>query len=80
MWLAVIATVLVLDSVLIITVTIIWVRLCERAVTAMVTYERERLVPAIRRASVLADEVLERDRHRWELDPASSDDWPHKKQ
>lgn len=25
------------------------------------------------------DEVLERDRHRWELDPASSDDWPHDK-
>ena len=24
------------------------------------------------------DEVTERDRHRWELDPASSDDWPHK--
>jgi hypothetical protein len=23
------------------------------------------------------DEVAERDRHRWELDPASSDDWPH---
>lgn len=23
------------------------------------------------------DEVRERDRHRWELDPASSDDWPH---
>ena len=22
------------------------------------------------------DEVVERDRHRWELDPASSDDWP----
>jgi len=25
------------------------------------------------------DEVVERDRHRWELDPASSDDWPHDK-
>jgi len=25
------------------------------------------------------DEVAERDRHRWELDPASSDDWPHDK-
>jgi len=25
------------------------------------------------------DEVTERDKHRWELDPASSDDWPHKK-
>jgi hypothetical protein len=25
------------------------------------------------------DEVVERDRHRWELDPASSDDWPHGK-
>jgi hypothetical protein len=25
------------------------------------------------------DEVIERDRHRWELDPASSDDWPHEK-
>ena len=23
------------------------------------------------------DEITERDRHRWELDPASSDDWPH---
>src|SRR5262245_8350523 len=23
------------------------------------------------------DEVTERDKHRWELDPASSDDWPH---
>jgi hypothetical protein len=22
------------------------------------------------------DELVERDRHRWELDPASSDDWP----
>ena len=25
------------------------------------------------------DEIAKRDRHRWELDPASSDDWPHKK-
>ena len=25
------------------------------------------------------DEVKERDRRRWELDPASSDDWPHDK-
>jgi hypothetical protein len=25
------------------------------------------------------DEVTERDKHRWELDPASSDDWPHNK-
>jgi hypothetical protein len=25
------------------------------------------------------DEVTERDKHRWELDPASSDDWPHEK-
>ena len=25
------------------------------------------------------DEVAARDRHRWELDPASSDDWPHEK-
>ena len=25
------------------------------------------------------DEVSARDRHRWELDPASSDDWPHDK-
>jgi hypothetical protein len=25
------------------------------------------------------DEVVERDRHRWELDPASSEDWPHDK-
>jgi hypothetical protein len=24
------------------------------------------------------DEIGERDHHRWELDPASSDDWPHK--
>jgi hypothetical protein len=24
-----------------------------------------------------SDKVAERDRHRWELDPASSDDWPH---
>jgi hypothetical protein len=23
------------------------------------------------------DEITERDHHRWELDPASSDDWPH---
>jgi len=23
------------------------------------------------------DEITERDRHRWELDPASSEDWPH---
>jgi len=27
-----------------------------------------------------SDKVAERDRHRWELDPASSDDWPHNKQ
>jgi hypothetical protein len=25
------------------------------------------------------EEVIERDRHRWELDPASSEDWPHDK-
>lgn len=25
------------------------------------------------------EEVLKRDKHRWELDPASSDDWPHGK-
>ena len=25
------------------------------------------------------EEVSERDRHRWELDPASSEDWPHDK-
>lgn len=25
-----------------------------------------------------AEKVQERDRHRWELDPASSEDWPHK--
>jgi hypothetical protein len=24
------------------------------------------------------EELTERDKHRWELDPASSDDWPHK--
>ena len=23
------------------------------------------------------DELVDRDKHRWELDPASSDDWPH---
>jgi hypothetical protein len=27
-----------------------------------------------------AEKVAERDRHRWELDPASSDDWPHNKE
>ena len=26
-----------------------------------------------------SDKIIERDRHRWELDPASSDDWPHDK-
>ena len=26
------------------------------------------------------DELTERDHHRWELDPASSDDWPHDKE
>ena len=26
------------------------------------------------------DEITERDEHRWELDPASSEDWPHKKE
>ena len=25
------------------------------------------------------DEITDRDQHRWELDPASSDDWPFKK-
>ena len=25
------------------------------------------------------DELVDRDKHRWELDPASSDDWPHDK-
>ncbi|MEZ5317592.1 MAG: DUF6335 family protein [Vicinamibacterales bacterium] len=25
------------------------------------------------------EEISERDRHRWEYDPASSDDWPHDK-
>jgi hypothetical protein len=25
------------------------------------------------------DEITARDKHRWELDPASSDDWPHDK-
>lgn len=24
-----------------------------------------------------SDKILERDRRRWELDPASSEDWPH---
>lgn len=24
-----------------------------------------------------SEKIVERDRHRWELDPASSDDWPH---
>jgi hypothetical protein len=27
-----------------------------------------------------SDKVAERDKHRWELDPASSDDWPHDKE
>jgi hypothetical protein len=26
-----------------------------------------------------SDKIAERDVHRWELDPASSDDWPHDK-
>ena len=26
------------------------------------------------------EKILERDRHRWELDPASSEDWPHKEE
>ncbi len=26
------------------------------------------------------DEITERDRHRWEYDPASSEDWPRKKE
>jgi Family of unknown function (DUF6335) len=26
-----------------------------------------------------SDKITERDRHRWELDPASSDDWPHER-
>jgi len=25
------------------------------------------------------EELVDRDRHRWEMDPASSDDWPHDK-
>lgn len=25
------------------------------------------------------EEITKRDKHRWELDPASSDDWPHEK-
>jgi len=25
------------------------------------------------------EEIVKRDRKRWELDPASSDDWPHEK-
>jgi hypothetical protein len=25
------------------------------------------------------DEIVKRDKHRWELNPASSDDWPHDK-
>lgn len=24
-----------------------------------------------------SEKIIKRDRHRWELDPASSDDWPH---
>jgi hypothetical protein len=24
-----------------------------------------------------SEKIIERDRHRWELDPASSEDWPH---
>jgi hypothetical protein len=27
-----------------------------------------------------SNKITERDRHRWELDPASSDDWPHDKE
>jgi hypothetical protein len=26
-----------------------------------------------------AEKIEERDRHRWELDPASSEDWPHQR-
>lgn len=26
-----------------------------------------------------SEKIAERDRHRWEFDPASSDDWPHNK-
>jgi hypothetical protein len=26
-----------------------------------------------------SEKIAERDRHRWEFDPASSDDWPHDK-
>jgi hypothetical protein len=26
-----------------------------------------------------SDKIADRDKHRWELDPASSDDWPHDK-
>ena len=26
------------------------------------------------------EKIRERDRHRWELDPASSEDWPHKEE
>ena len=25
-----------------------------------------------------SDKIADRDKRRWELDPASSDDWPHK--
>lgn len=24
-----------------------------------------------------SEKIIDRDKHRWELDPASSDDWPH---
>jgi hypothetical protein len=27
-----------------------------------------------------SEKIIERDKHRWELDPASSDDWPHGKE
>jgi hypothetical protein len=27
-----------------------------------------------------SEKITDRDRHRWELDPASSDDWPHDKE
>ena len=37
-----------------------------------VTYEDNEELQA-------SDKITERDRHRWELDPASSDDWPHDK-
>ena len=37
-----------------------------------------RELPGTTRSCKGGDEITERDKHRWELDPASSDDWPHR--